>query len=147
MPTQAWRVEISGSQLIWTPNREAEISADKVEISARDRQNSWPPKPGTHADAEGTEWLADLQVGGSHAASTHSGCGVAPARLALQSGSRRRVQARSAPSGVWWSGSAGAQQGTWRACQQTPGVAAPPLRPRRHRAGVELSRRGGPNGM
>ena len=55
-----------------------------------------------------------------------SGCGAAPARLALQSRARRRVRPGSAPSGVRWSGSAGAQQGTLHPGYPISGVAAPP---------------------
>ena len=71
------------------------------------------------------------------------GCGAAPARLALRSGATRRVRLGSAPSGVWGSGSAGAQQGTLHPGHLTPGVAALPPRPRRHRAqGVSTQGRG-----
>ena len=83
---------------------------------------SWKPE---HTRREAPGWVAALRVGGSHDASA-PGCGAAPARLTLRSRVRRRDRTRSAPSEVWWQGSAGALQGTWHPCHQAPGVAAPP---------------------
>ena len=85
----------------------------------------WSPEARTHAAREAPGWVAALHAGGSHAALSARGVGAAPALLALRSGVRRRVRSRSAPSGVRWSGSAGALLGTWHPGQLTPGVAAP----------------------